>query len=406
MSLIYNRTAFFLLIFFMCLSGCREDAAVFGDKVIKNYSIYIMGKDGKEYILETNSLDSGTLAPEKDGAEVNIKVIDRNIIVKNGYYYHYDRKTSSFLKYVLEGKSLNPAGSLPLAKFSIENYRWLGGDTLLLTGLSTPDFAQVKYVLFTTGNMKKIAGGNMEIPMPSGRFDNMSIGFVTPRNGKLLVGYTYHQQLSISDYATSDTTYISVLNFPQMTQAEMTKDWRSTYPGGINTVQTSSFSDERGDFYFMDCPGIALGNRPELFTAILRINKDRQTPDKSYFFNFSAAVGNHAYGMWYLGGHQALIRAERKDLFRGLGDHYSTPHFEFYLTDLSTSKVIRKLDLPLDKGTRRECVIVKNDIAYISVNSPAEGNFIWIYNIRTGALKKGLELAGNTNFMLRIDKLR
>jgi hypothetical protein len=39
------------------------------------------------------------------------------------------------------------------------------------------------------------------------------------------------------------------------------------------------------------------------------------------------------------------------------------------------------------------------------VNSSTEGNFIWIYNIRTGSLKKGLELAGNTDFILRMDKL-
>jgi len=406
MNLIFKPAFFLLLTLCMCLMACTQDAVVFSDKVNNDYSIYIMGKDGREYILETSNLDSGIRSPEKEGAEVNNKVIDRSIIVKNGNYYHYDRKSSSFMKYVLEGKNLNPAGNLPLAKFSIENYRWMGGDTLLLTGLSTPDFARVKYVLFTTGNMKKIAEGNMDIPVPSGRFDNMSVGFVTPRNGKLLVGYTYHQQLSTSDYTTSDTTYVSTLNFPQMTQAGIIRDWRSTYPGGINTVQTSSFSDEKGDFYFMDCPGIALGNRPELSTAVLKISKDGQTPDKSYFFNFSDAVGNHAYGMWYLGAHQALIRAERKDLFKGLGDHYSTPHFEFYLADLSIPKVIRKLDLPLDKGTRRECVIVKNDMAYISVNSPSEGNFIWRYNIRTGVLKKGLQLAGNTDFILRIDKLR
>ena len=108
--------------------------------------------------------------------------------------------------------------------------------------------------------------------------------------------------------------------------------------------------------------------------------------------------------MWSLGHQQVIVRAERKDLFTGLGDHYSKAHFEFYVADLA-HHTLRKLDLPLDKGTRRECVIVKDDIAYISLNSSTEGNFIWQYNIRTGTLKKGLQLAGDTDFILRIDRL-
>src|SRR5215217_461984 len=364
-----------------------------------------MGRDGKEYLLETNSLDSGVIVPEQKGAELDVKLIDRSVIVRNGYYYHYERKGASFVKYIVEGRKLNVVSATPLQQFSIENYQWLGGDTLLLTGLSTPDFSHVKYVLLNAVNMKKLAEGNMQIPAPSGRFDSMSIGFVKPQNDKLLVGYTYHQQLSTSDYTTSDTTYISELSFPSMKLSGSTKDIRSTYPGGINTVQSSSFTDEQQNYYFMDCPGLALGNRPELPTSIMRIRAGEKKADPDYFLNFSAAAGNHAYGMWYLGNHKAIVRAERKDLFKGLGDHYSTPHFEFYITDLQTS-VIKKLDLPLDKGTRRECVLINKDVAYISVNSPEEGNFIWILDIRTGSLKKGLQLAGNTDFILRIDKLR
>lgn len=183
------------------------------------------------------------------------------------------------------------------------------------------------------------------------------------------------------------------------------KDTRSNYPGGINTIQPYSFNNEQHNYYFMTCPGIALGNRPELPSSIMRIKATEDTPDRDYFFNLSASItSNHAYGMWYLGHNKVIIRSERKDLFNGLGDHYSTAHFEFYVADLA-SKTLKKLTLPLDKGTRRECVIVNEDMAYISVNSSAEGNFIWIYDIKTGELKKGLQLAGNTDFIMRIDKL-
>ncbi|MBB2148022.1 hypothetical protein [Pedobacter gandavensis] len=401
-----KRSLFFLLIALSGLFGCREKSLISGEEGQHKYSIYILGKDGKEYLLETNQLDSGRLTPDRDGAELNTREMDRSVMVKNGYYYYLNRKKTSLIKYAIKEHQLQEIQSMPLAQFSIENYQWLGGDTLLLTGLANPDFKQVRYTMIQTNAMKPIRAGNMEIPVPTGRFDNMSVGFVKRQGAQLLLGYTYHQQIGVSNYTTSDTTYITTLNYPEMTAVKTVKDTRSTYPGGVNTVQTSAFQDAQGDFYFMDCPGIALGNRPELSTAIMRINKNSTVADPHYFFNLSSAIGNHAYGMWSVGADKAIVRAERKDLFKGLGDHYSTPHFEFYLVDVKNNQVLQKLALPLDKGTRRECVLLKDNIAYISVNSSSEGNYIWKYDLKTAALTKGMQLAGNTDFILRIDKLR
>ncbi|MNV42972.1 hypothetical protein D3C71_1346750 [compost metagenome] len=172
-------------------------------------------------------------------------------------------------------------------------------------------------------------------------------------------------------------------------------------------VQPYSFNDEKGNYYFMTCPGIALGNRADRPTGIFRINTGEDALDRNYFFNISGSIiNNHAYGIWYVGGGLAIIRTERKDLFKGLSDHYSTAHFEFYLLDVYAGKVLKKLALPLDKGTRRASIVVSGDIAYISINSTKEGNYIWLYNIKTGSLTKGLQLAGNTDFIMRMDQLK
>lgn len=395
----------FLILILVCFSGCTQSPISADDHADQKYSIYILGKDGKEYLLQTSDLNKGILSPEQVGVEIGAKEISRAVIVKNGFYYHLDRKKATFVKYKITNKTLIAVASVPLPDFSIENFHWKSKDTLLLTGLNATDFSQVKYALINTATMKQIAAGDMEIPRPTGRFENMSVGFVELRRQHILIGYTYHEQLSASNYTTSDTTYVTELSYPEMTAIKTSRDTRSTYPGGINTIQPYSFTDEQQNYYFMTCPGIALGNRPELPTAIMRINASGNAPDPDYFFNLSASIThNHAYGMWYLGHNKVIIRSERKDLFKGLGDHYSTAHFEFYVADL-LNKTLKKLNLPLDKGTRRECVIVDNNTAYISVNSSTEGNFIWIYDIKTGTLKKGLQLAGNTDFIMRIDRL-
>ncbi|WP_288881501.1 DUF4374 domain-containing protein [Pedobacter panaciterrae] len=388
------------------LYSCSQQPETSNMLAGKNYSMYILGKDGKEYIVETNSLDSGKILPEQQGAMLDAKAMDRDIIVKDGSYYHLNRKKAKLSKYNVQKDSLHTVASIPLKDFSIENYLWVGKDSLLLTGLDIKGFKQSKYVLIETGKMDLLSSGSLAIPQPSGKLTSMSIGFVELRKKHLFVGYTYHQQLSSSNYTTSDTTYIAELGYPQMNLLKIDKDTRSTYPGGINTVQSYSFNDEHNNYYFMSCPGIALGNRPDLPSGIFRIKAGDESLDKDYFINISSSlINNHAYGMWYIGNNKAIIRSERKDLFKGLGDHYSTAHFEFYLIDLAAARVIKKLNLPLDKGTRRECIIVKDNMAYIAVNSSTQGNFIWIYNPKTDDLKKGLELAGNTDFIMRIDKL-
>ncbi|SDL82350.1 DUF4374 domain-containing protein [Pedobacter antarcticus] len=372
----------------------------------KHYSLYILGKDGVDYMLETNSLDKGTLKPEDDGIKLYGSVMDRDIIVHQGFYYHLNRKKPIFEKYKKQGKTLKTIASIPLEDFYIENFKWIDDQTLLLTGLSNKQALKVRYMLLNTAEMRVISAGFIPVEVPGSIYSAISVGIVEPKDKEVLIGYTFHRQTSASSYTTSDTTYMAVYTFPEMKLRKLTKDTRSTYPGGMNTIQPYSFYDEKKDYYLMTCPGIALGNRTELPTAIMRIKAGDTVLDPDYFFNISdSPIKNHAYGIWYLGNGKAIIRSERKDLFKGLNDHYSTPHFEFYILDLA-KKTTTKLDLPLDKGTRKQCVIVQDDIAYIAVNSPKEGNYVWIYNIKDGSLKRGLQMSGQTDFILRIDKLQ
>jgi len=395
---------FFLLLF--SLQACSPGASSDETGSDKKFSIYIMGETGKEYLLETDSLEGGILYPELDGAEVDKRTMSRGVIVKDGFYYHLNAKKDLLQKFRLKDASLKSVASLRLPDFSEENFLWLNSDTLLLTGLNTPGFSQVRYSMISVGGMKQLSGGTMDIPAPAGKFTTMSVGFVQPQGKQWLVGYTYHQHFGASDYTTSDTLYVANLAGPDMKSLGTAKDTRSTYPGGINTIQSYSFRDEQRNFYFMTCPGIAMGNRPDVPTGIMRIKAGETAPDSSYFLNISSSmIGNHGYGLWYLGDNQCIIRTERRDLFEDFSDHHRVAQFEFYLVDVAKGAVLRKLDLPLDKGTRRECVLVVNGKAYIAVNSSTEGNYIWIYDISKGSLRKGLRLSGDTDFILRIDKL-
>jgi len=390
----------------LLLQACSEPGNKVKDSGNHKFSLYVRVKNGAEYIVECDSLTAGSIDPEATGAPLDIHEVGRDMMVKDGYYYYLGFKSQQLIKYRVNDHAFEKVDSVKLPGFSIENFRWAGKDTLQLVGLQAPVFTQVTYDLIGTDKMRLLTSRKLDIPQPANGFNSLSVGFAEPNGGNLLLSYTYHKPVGTTSYTTSDTMYTSVVSTSKPGLLKTDKDTRSTYPAGVNTVQSYTFYNEQGDFYFMTCPGIALGNRTDVPTGVFRVKKGEQAIDKYYFFNLSAsAINNHAYGLWYLGNGQAIVRSERKDLYHDLNDHYSAAHFEFYLLDLA-KQTTKKLDLPLDKGTRRECVIVEKDKAYISINSDSEGNYIWVYDINSGNLKKGLQLTGHTDYILRMDKLR
>jgi hypothetical protein len=382
------------------VSGCSEKTS----EHQKKYSILVMSKEHVQYVIQTDTLDGGTIDPIKTGASVlSPKRIWFYMMVKNGNYFYINRKTDYFVRNRIIDNQFTPIDSLHLPDMrDLENYNWYHPDSLLIISypgkMKSPLYARINTTTMTATT------GVLQLPIPYAPFNNMTVGFSEFSKDKLWVGYTYHKS-SPEGYGSSDTVYVANLNYPSMSLNKVFKDSRSTYPGSVNTSEETAFRDEKNDFYYLSCPGFARGGNPQQSTAIYRIKAGENEPDSSYFFNISASsIANHAYGMWYIGNNKAIVRSERKELFKTFEDHYMKPHMEFYEVDLTT-KAVHKLALPLDKGTSRTCVLSENGLVYISVNSDTEGNYIWVYNPKTKSLKKGLKLEGDVDYIFRLEKL-
>ena len=386
------------------MAGCDSKKSSQFTSKDQKYSIYAMMKGGKEYIVQTDSLLTGTLNPEQKGTPVIPPRLYYDLIVNNGNYYRVDWKTNSFIKYRVETNVFRKQAELPLIGIStIENYNWISKDSLLIIGYDEKT-KSVRYAKIQVKEMKAVQG-KMQIPRPFEPFNAMSVGFSKLVDDKLLVGYTYHLSNNLNSYTSSDTIYVETLSYPEMKYLSRSKDTRSAYPGGENTRQSHTFTDEKGDFYFIACPGIAYGNNPKKPTGIFRIKKSQTAIDPDYFFNISSSpIQNHGYGLWYVGNGKAIVRTERRALFTGMKDHYKVPHFDFYLLDLNLQSVER-LDLPLDKGTSRQCILVDDNVVYITVNSDSEGSYVWLYNPQSGELKKGLKFDEKLDYILRLEKI-
>lgn len=393
---------FLILSSFSLFTACTEKKTDHSTK--RKYSIYTMTADGREYLVPTDSITAGTVNAEQEGVKVTPPKQHYDLIVKGNYYYRIDPKSEKLTKSEIKNSVLTEVQSLELKGFSsMENYNWITSDSLLLFCFD-PKSNLVRSAKVNVSRMTALQD-TVPIPVPHGDYNSLSIGFSRLTDQKLLIGYTYHKMKNLGSYETSDTLYVASLAYPSLKPLVISKDIRSTYPGGVNTRQPNTFTDENGDFYFIACPGIAAGNRPDKPTGIFRIKKSQDVIDPDYFFNISAsAIKNHGYGLWYIGEGKAIVRTERKGLFTGMKDHYKIPHFDFYEINLAT-KDTKRLELPLDKGSFRQCIMVENGLVYIAINSKTDGNFIWIYDPHTRSLKKGLQFNSKTDYILRLERL-
>jgi hypothetical protein len=161
-----------LLILFglFLLAGCAPEKTGNDSGVRKKYSIYVMMKDGAEYLLQTDTIDSGHIDPVAQGAKVVPARIFYDLIVNQNQYYRLDWKTGKFLRNVVENKTYKQTGSVQLAgTWAVDNYSWLG-DTLLLIGHDSKN-SKVRYAKITLDPMKAIEG-TIDIPAPVGGFNS------------------------------------------------------------------------------------------------------------------------------------------------------------------------------------------------------------------------------------------
>lgn len=397
-----NRLLFPLL---LCLGiiACREQPGTEAPR----YSLFVMTPDQQQYIWHTDGLDSGRVDPVQQGTLLpRPPRIWYYLSVRNGYYYYVDPKTEFLVKGKLDERQFVALDSVHLPDFSYpDNSVFMDDSTLLLinhsVGRRSKRFAKVNVATMEAHT------GDLPLEVPRAPFDNMSVGFVYKRQSTLWLGYTYHYTNQKMGYGSADTVYIAQLSYPDMRLKRLEKDARSTYPGNVNTAQQNTFEDEKGDFYFMSTPGIARGANIDQPTAIYRIKAGEDHLDSSYFYNVSASgIQNHAYGLWYLGNNKALVRSERKDLFKTFKDHYLLPHIEYYEIDLNNPQHTYKLPLPLDRGTSRTCVLPADGKTYITINYGKGNNDIWVYEAANRKLHKGLHLDGPIDYIFRLDPLR
>ncbi len=408
-----NRACYCIMLLFFIASSClhyacspRSNEQKSVDDFSASFSLYILNKTGSNNFIILDKLDSLSQQIE---TSIPSATFNREFILKGRSFFQLNYKTNQFVRYDLSEKNILFAkDSISLGKVGdVEHFIWKENtDTLMLfTVLRDQGSTGFMHVL-DTKSMTLVQRQRLPLPKSiSAGYDQLNIGVVDYDQEKLWVGYSYSKYLADGDYTTSDSMYFSAIDMRKLTLKSTYSDARSTYPGGINTVQSYAAKNESGDLYFMSCPGIALGNRLDAPTAIFRKKQGDNALDPNYMIDISQKIGNHAYGFWYIGNQQAIIRSEQKDKYTDFSNHHSTYQFEYYLVDLENGN-FHKLALPLDKGTRKENVIVDGDKVYFAIDDKDDNHAIWQYSIKQQTIEKLLNLSKSIDFIVRMDRLK
>ncbi|TYR34708.1 hypothetical protein FXV77_14655 [Sphingobacterium phlebotomi] len=399
------RRLIFLLYFISTfLYSCNQTAE---KNIDSNFVLCLFNKDeSPTSFLLVESLE------EEESASVQIplstsRIREREYIQKNGFFYRLSNQTSVFTRYQLQGSSLILLDSLQLRNPNFETVSWKDEENLL--AVSREDIAerksQARVYQINVKEMTIVREDTIILPNATDEFWALHVGLVDFAKGDLWLAYSFFKSKGKYGHTTSDTTYYATINYDSFQLKNIQKETRSTYPGGFNIIQSYSFKDKKGDYYFMTNPGIALGNNVKLPTAIFRKKKGQHLVDPTYMINISESIGNHAYGIWYVSDGKAVIRNEQKQLYTDFSNFHSVYQFEYRLVDLKTG-VIEKIHFPLDKGTQKENVWSDDNYIYAAIDDSNDEHRVWKYNLQTKEVSKGIKLPNTTSYTVRLDYLK
>ena len=388
--------AIFLVLF--SISGCEKRNTGNVEEGTKYSAVLCIGSwpNIAYYISGIPSLTSGTISLKGNGAEMTGKVYAQDVIQKDGFYYHANAGSGRLGKYHVENGVLITDKEIPFSWLSWASYTWVDNNTLVIIGEGK---GEARYAIIKVDKMTLKIGRLTLNAIPSG-FQVYNIGFAEYRNNKIFLGYGFgsNDWTNYPKMPVYPKSYVAVIDYTSMNVEKSIEETRSNGLGGSSVYAPSSFIDENNDLYFISDPVNIYDYKSN--SAMYRIKSGSTEIDPTYFFNFSAAAnGEKAPAMWYIGNGKAIVRS------RIAGESIDTDHY-YRIIDVKTGTMIKKLDLPADKGERMvNAVIVEDGKAFIVVNA-ADRDYIWQYNPATDQLTKGVEFIGGIDYILRIEKLK
>lgn len=356
-----------------------------------------MGRDVKTLVRSVSSLeaDQPIIDFVGEGTEVNSKLTLENII-KGAYYYQVPVSGDRFGKYTLSDNQINIIQEQKFKNngntYSPRKYThaWIPDNKLIIMA-ANGDGTEIIYTLLDASSMEILKEGTLDIQVPTGSASFTTSGILTYRekDNKLIYFY-YGKAKKGALNSTASKVFTAVINASTMaveSSMQTTKIDEMVGSAYGELLQKCVAFDESGNLYLASLSNDA--DKVER-SHLLKIKAGEKDFDPDYD---GFKTDGKLLSIEYLGNNKVLAYAREDELGTSI-DSYSHYYAIIDLTNKSYTRLsYNGTDLPYSSGRFSQRTAIAGGKAYIGVNPKDSNPCIYIYDIATGTVTKGREIA-------------
>lgn len=352
-----------------------------------------MGRDVQTLVRSLPSLDNpgDIISFEGEGTEVN-SLLSLETIYKGAYYYQVPVSGDRFSKYVIKDNTIQViqeqrfrTNTYATRKYC---YAWLPGNTLLIMAANGAA-DKIIWTKLNANDMSIIAEGTLDLPLPPNSDIFTTSGIVTYRESDNKLFYFYYGKKSGGRGTRTTPFYIAVLNPVDMSvESYKVNSMADEMVGSAygELLQKISFVDSNNNLY-LACFSTVDG---EEHSHLLRINAGETDFDPSYdgFTNPGKLIA-----VEYVGNGKVVAYARDDEAGESINS------FSHYYTVIDLASAINQRlmyggqPLPYSGGRFSSRMASADGKVYVGIDAKDANPQIYIYDVNTGNVVKGAELA-------------
>lgn len=365
-----------------------------------------MGRDVTTIMQTRDSLNVGPVVDFKNaGCEINADY-SMEAIVKGKYYYQVPVSADRFVKMQFVNNKMQVVQAQPF-KTNTYNCRqychaWTSDNTLVIMA-ANGDKNAIIWTKLNTDDMSILAEGTLSIKVAEGWESFTTSGILAYRQSDDKLFYFYYNKKGSGRKATNEEHFhVAVINATTMAVEQDNINTEANEMAGSaygELLQQTTFFDENDNLYLATFNDTDQGEMGKL----LRISKGKYNFDTGYD-GFANADGK-LLTVQYLGNgkvftysrNDALTEDDGKGGTRAATQIDSYSHY-YSVIDLNAKTRTRMkynsadIDYSSGRFSQRSAYDKNNDKVYFGVNTLNARPCVYVYDVKTGTVSKGVEI--------------
>ena len=366
-----------------------------------------MGRDVTTIMQSRNTLDGGATVDFKNaGCEINADY-SMEMILKGKYYYQVPVSADRFVKLQFKDNKMQVVQAQPFREntYNTRQYchAWTGDNTLVIMA-ANGDKNAIVWTKLNTDDMSIISEGTLSLQVASGYDSFTTSGILAYRESDNKLFYFYYNKKGSGRTATNEPYFhIAVIDANTMAvEQDIINSEANEMAGSAygELLQQTTFFDEKGNLYIVAFSDTEIGEEGKL----LRISKGKYNFDAGYngFPNSDGKLLTTQYlgngKVFTYSRNDALTEDDGKGGTRKANQIDSYSHY-YSVIDLNantrTRMAINGSDIDYSSGrfSQRSAFDRGAGKLYFGVNTQSAAPCVYVYDIATGAVSKGVDVA-------------